>query len=262
MSHRLPAATALLACLYLTHCLPASAEEAARLVAEAQTAADRGEWQQAVKLASQAIAADAKLSTAYYVRGRAHFQAGEIKQSVADFDRYVKLRPDRESRQWERGISLYYAGEYQRGADQFQLYQTFHDNDVENSTWRYLCLAKISGVKKARTTMLPIKNDRRVPMMQIYQMYRGELTPEEVLAACKVGDPAKEVLAGRLFYARLYLGLYYDSLGKDDLARRYLLLAADEHKETQTVNRYMYDVARIHADMIRREKKAPQKGSE
>ena len=258
MHHFAHVASTLLAATCTICSMPVLAEDPARLVAQAQTSADSGQPARAVKLASQAIEQDAKLASAYYVRGRAYFQAGEIKKSVVDFDKYIQMRPDRESRQWERGIALYYAGEYQRGADQFKLYQTFHDNDVENSTWRYLCLAKVSGFEKARETMLPIKNDRRVPMMQIYDLYRGKLKPDEVLAACRVGEPTKAALAGRLFYARLYLGLYYDSIGEKELARRYLLMAADEHKATTTINRYMYDVARVHADMLRRPKPKSQ----
>ena len=82
---------------------------------------------------------------AYYLRGRENFKAGSIDASLADFDKYVKLRPDLESRQWERGISDYYAGKFKKGAKQFELYQTFHDNDVENSTWRCLCDARLAG---------------------------------------------------------------------------------------------------------------------
>ena len=100
--------------------------------------------------------------------------------------------------------------------------------------------------------MLPIKNDRRVPMMQIYEMYRGNLTPEEVLAATKSGEPSPKVLAGRMFYVQLYLGLYYESLGKKDLARKYILASADDHVNTNGINKYMRNVARIHADRIRK----------
>ena len=96
------------------------------------------------------------LATAYYLRGRENFRLGEIKKSVADFDKYVELRPRLESRQWERGIAYYYAGEFKKGAEQFELYQTYHDNDVENSVWRYLCIARSVGVDKARSVMLPI----------------------------------------------------------------------------------------------------------
>lgn len=227
------------------------AADARELLAQAQAAADRGESEAAVKAATEAIEADASLASAYYLRGRERFKLSRFKESVADFDRYVELMPQAASRQWERGIALYYAGEYAKGAEQFALYQTFHNADVENAAWRYLCVARAERVEKARESLLPIENDRRVPMMEIYRLYHGEATPDDVLKAAKAGDPEKEELAGRLFYARLYVGLYYEAAGQVDLAKKYLLEAADEHAETRTINRYMYDVARVHAQKLR-----------
>ncbi|MCH8194972.1 MAG: hypothetical protein IIB12_02755, partial [Chloroflexi bacterium] len=82
-----------------------------------------------------------------------------IDASVVDFDKYVALRPKAESRQWERGISDYYAKKYKQGAKQFELYQTYHDNDVENSTWRYLCMARTEGVEAARNALATVDRD-------------------------------------------------------------------------------------------------------
>ena len=187
----------------------------------------------------------------YYARGRSRFCAGQVEASIADFDKYVELRPDVKSRQWERGIALYYAGRFQAGADQFALYQTFHDNDVENATWRYLCMAREVGVEKARAELLPIENDRRVPMMQIYALYRGKSRPAEVLAAAEAIPPAEPAAEARLnnqlFYAHLYLGLYYEAAGEQELAREHLLKAADDHP----IGHYMWDVAKLHADRLR-----------
>jgi lipoprotein NlpI len=226
-------------------------EEARELLAQAQASADRGESEAAVKAATEAIEKDGSLASAYYLRGRERFKLSQFQESVADFDRYVELVPQEASRQWERGIAFYYAGEYAKGAEQFALYQTFHNADVENAAWRYLCAAKSEGIEKARESLLPIENDRRVPMMEIYRLYKGEATPDDVLKAAHAGDPDEQELAGRLFYARLYLGLYYEAAGQNDLARKYLLVAADEHAETRAINRYMYDVARVHAQKLR-----------
>jgi lipoprotein NlpI len=226
-------------------------ENARELLAQAQASADRGESEAAVKAATEAIAKDGSLASAYYLRGRERFKLSQFQESVADFDRYVELMPQAASRQWERGISLYYAGEYAKGAEQFALYQTFHNADVENAAWRYLCVARADGIEKARESLLPIENDRRVPMMEIYRVYKGEATSDDVLKAVNAGDPDAAELAGRLFYARLYLGLYHEAAGRDDLARKFLIAAADEHAETRTINRYMYDVARVHAAKLR-----------
>jgi lipoprotein NlpI len=216
------------------------------LLQQAARAAQRGATRQAIDILTVVIAKEPKQTDACYLRGREHFKLGKIKESLADFDRLVELRPDLASRQWERGISCYYAGEYQKGASQFELYQTYHDQDVENSAWRYLCVARSEGADKARQTLLPIENDRRVPMMEIYALYEGKLTPEDVLKAAQAGEPNKEMLNIRLFYAHLYIGLWHEAAGKDELARKHIL-EADKHK----IGHYMWDVAHVHADQLR-----------
>jgi len=188
---------------------------------------------------------------AYYLRGRARFCAGKIAESITDFDMLNTLRPDTKPQQWERGIALYYAGRFDDGAAQFALYQTFHDNDVENATWRYLCMARSVGVEKARKELLPIKNDTRVPMMQIYALYRGEATPDDVLRAARLQDPKiktpEQQLNDRLFYAHLYLGLYHEAAGDAARAKEHIKTAAEKHK----IAHYMWDVANVHAQRLK-----------
>ena len=106
------------------------------------------------------------------------------------------------------------------------------------------------GVEKARDTILPISDDRRVPMMQIFDLYRGKLKPEEVLAAAEAGEPGKEALNQRLFYAHLYIGLWYEAGGKKDLAKKHIL-----ESESHKIGHYMWDVAHIHAERFRSEEK-------
>ena len=226
--------------------IAAGQETTEDLLQQAARAAQRGATQQAIDILTSVIAKDPKQSDAWYLRGREHFKLGKIKESLADFDKLVELRPDLASRQWERGISCYYTGEYEKGARQFELYQTYHNQDVENSTWRYLCVARSEGLDKARQTLLPIENDRRVPMMEIYALYQGKLTPEDVLKAAQAGEPNKEMLNIRLFYAHLYIALWHEAAGKDDLAKKHIV-EAEKHK----IGHYMWDVAHVHAERLR-----------
>lgn len=216
------------------------------ILQQAARHAQRDESAQAIELFSQAIKVDPKLSIAYYLRGRENFCAGNVAASVADFDKHIELSPDAESRQWERGISYYYNGEFEKGAKQFEMYQTYHDQDVENSAWRYLCVAKVDGVEKARESMLPIENDSRVPMMEIYKLYRGELKPEDIMQVVKRGNPPAEALNNRLFYAHLYIGLWYEVAGETTNARLHIT-EAEKHK----IGHYMWDVAHVHAEKLR-----------
>ncbi len=169
-----------------------------------------------------------------------------MKESLEDFDKYVTLQPKAESRQWERGIACYYVGEFERGAKQFEIYQTYHDQDVENSVWRYLCVAKAKDVEAARKNLLPITADPRIPMMQIYAMYQGTGSPEKVMAAVKEGKPSPEELNLREFYANLYIGLWHEAAGRSEDAKKYIL-ESEKHK----IGHYMWDVAHIHADRLR-----------
>jgi lipoprotein NlpI len=197
----------------------------------------------------KAIALDAKLADAYDRRGSEHFKLGHIKESVADFDKYLELEPERKNGHWKRGISLYYAGKFDDGRKQFEGYEKVDTNDVENAVWHFLCAARQDGVKKARTAILKIGKDKRVPMMQVYDLYAGKAKPADVLDAAKAGDPPAEQLNARLFYAHLYLGLYAEATGDKKLALEHLTTAADKHK----IGHYMWDVAKVHRDVLKKQ---------
>ncbi len=206
----------------------------------------QGKLVMAEKMLTELIEVNEKNSTAFYLRGRLRFQLAKPKESVSDFDSHVKLSPRMESRQWERGISMYYAQQYKKGAEQFELYQTYHDNDVENSAWRFLCVAKSKSIDEARKNLLPIKNDTRVPMMQIYEMFQGKLSPEKVLEAARAESSSESEKNSALFYANLYVGLLKEVEGKREESLKYIS-EAKKHK----IAHYMWDVANVH-DLLRK----------
>ena len=77
-----------------------------------------------------------------------------------------------------------------------------------------------------------------------------------MLEAARADAPPAQILAGRLFYAHLYLGLYYEGTGDSEQAQKYIGLAAsDEVKAASGVNSYMWDVARVHRLLRSRENK-------
>ncbi|MEM9381752.1 MAG: hypothetical protein AAGB93_17490 [Planctomycetota bacterium] len=174
-------------------------------------------------------------------RGDEHLKAGRVREAVADFDAAIALEPRLEPYHWRRGIAQYYAGLYEEGARQFEVHRTVNGNDVENTAWHFLCVARLRGVEAAREAMLPVEPDSRVPMMVVYEMFAGRKTPEDVLAAARTGRGAQSESA--LFYGHLYVGLYHEALGDAERAQRHIRIAAEEH----TSPYYMGDVARVHA---------------
>jgi lipoprotein NlpI len=186
---------------------------------------------------------------AYQRRGEAHFRLGHFKESIADFDRFIELMPGQAPQHWQRGIALYYAGRYEDGRKQFELHQTVNPRDVENAAWHFLCVARASGAEKARAALIPIDGDARVPMAQVHALFAGKAKPEDVLAAAKAGEPPPDRLDNQLFYAHLYLGLYFEAMGDARLAREHIFKAATGFK----ADHYMGDVARVHAQVLHKQ---------
>ena len=251
----------------------------------AQVAQLKGDWTNALSLATEAIKVDPRDPQCYYVRGRFYalrrehtrsvadfdqalalepraveiyvlrgveqFKLGHFQESVADFDKVIELMPKRAPYLWQRGISCYYAGRYEAGRKQFELHQTVNSNDVENAVWHFLCVARSAGLGQARDGLIKVKEDPRLPMMKIHALFAGEAGPEEVLTAARAGYSSRAQLKQQLFYAHLYLGLYFEAIGDQQLSREHIFNAAKEANE----NDYMGEVARMHADYLRQKEK-------
>jgi lipoprotein NlpI len=266
--------------LYGCNAWAARVGDVPELLAKARVALTTHRPDEALAQAGKAIALDDKNAEAYFLRGRAHeelrqhekaivdfdkaialdqnwadafnhrgseqFKLGHITESIKDFDHFIKLRPRAGPGHWQRGISCYYAGKFDDGRKQFEGYQTVDDNDVENVVWRFLCMARQDGVEKARQALLKVAQDKRVPMMQIYALFGGRCQPDDVFAAARAKAPTPQQLNERLFYAHLYVGLYYEALGDTRQAKENLGRAARDHK----VSHYMWDVARVHLAIL------------
>lgn len=175
-------------------------------------------------------------------RGNAHLQLGNVAEALADFNEAIKLDPRRGPGHWQRGIACYYAGQFDAGAKQFEAYQTVDSADVENVTWRYLCVARRDGVDKARETLLEVGADPRIPMHEVYELFAGRATADDVLASARAGDPTDDELRKRLFYAHLYLGLWHEAAGRAKESLAHIRLAAIDY----ALPGYMHAVARVH----------------
>jgi lipoprotein NlpI len=178
-------------------------------------------------------------------RGGVAFMLGKFDQSLRDFDRAIELDPKRAAGHWRRGITCYYAGKFDEGRKQFESYEAVDTNDVENAIWHFLCVARSQGVEKARQKLLKIGADKRQPMMAVYALFGGKAKPEDVIKAAEQGDPDADQLNRQRFYGHLYLGLYAETLGDRNLARKHL-----EQAVKHRIEHYMWDVARVHYDLL------------
>ena len=259
-------------------CSAARAADFEDLLKQSGEAMQAGRTNQALKLATKAIDTQPTNAQAWFLRGRLHahmqnhtnaiadldraakldprpiifqhrgtehFRAGHFDKSVADFDKFIQLAPTQAAYHWQRGISLYYAGKFEEGAKQFESHKTVNPNDVENAVWHFLCVTRASGLEKAKASLMPIEGDTRVPMKEIHALFAGKAKVDDVLAAAKESKGEEG-----LFYAHLYLGLYYEAIGDKAMTREHIFKAARDFKAPH----YMGDVARVHARVLEQQK--------
>lgn len=179
------------------------------------------------------VAADFALAEVYFANGQA-------PESVAAFDRVISLQPKLKPQLWQRGLALYYADRYTDVVDQLESHQNFNTQDVENSVWHMLSKAKISSVEEARKGMIEITRDRRIAMPEIYEMFAGRGSVDQVRAVAQAsGNPST------IYHASLYIGLFYEMMGEAEKSRLAIESAIKENPFGPTV--FMGNVARMHA---------------
>ncbi len=200
---------------------------------------------------------------AYSARGDRLFFRGKFAEAVADFEKMVELDPTLAESHWRRGIAFFYASQYDKAAHQFEIYHSFDNIDRENGIWRYLSQVKAVGREKAREGLLKYEKDDREPFPDIYRLFGGMITGEELLRKIEEAELPAAEKEKRLFYAELYVGLNEAVEGRAE--------GAETHLAKSTANRWgakagggpgwMWHVGRVHHDLLRaaREKKAELK---
>ncbi len=192
-------------------------------------------------LAAAVFAEESPMPNELFREGVKAFYEAKPKESVAAFDKLIKLTPAARPELWQRGLSLYYAGDYQGGREQFEVHQTVNTADVENAAWHFICVARAENVEAARKALIPIEGDSRIPMKEVHELFSGKGSVEAVLAAAETGEG--EDLRNHRCYAHLYLGLYFEALGDEAKAKDHILKSAKDY----SMDHYMGTCAQVHA---------------
>ncbi|MCA9128654.1 MAG: tetratricopeptide repeat protein [Planctomycetales bacterium] len=234
--------------------LPDEETKAVTLLNKAGRLLEQKRWQEAAEMALQAEQLQRESYQVQQAAGQILYLSGHSQQSLACFDRAVRIDPVRAPDNWQRGIALASCGKFVESAAQFKTHHDVNPDDVENSAWYFLCIAKTQGIEAARKTVIPSRGDSREPMMSILRMLKGEITPQAVLDT--VADVERSGPRAR-FYADLYVGLYFDSLDQPDEAIRFLKRSLQHGSEG-----YMVDTARVYLNDRFAEAKADEQKSE
>lgn len=188
----------------------------------------------------------------YSRRGDAFFFRGKFAEAAADYEKMVELEPNLETSHWRKGIAYFYARRYKDAATQFENYHQFDNVDRENGIWRYLSQTKALGREKAREGLLKYEKDDREPFPDVYRLFSGELTGDEVVKRIDDARITPREREQRLFYAELYVGLDDFVEGRLDSAEKHLGAAAKNNWGSKAGGGpgWMWHVARVHHDLL------------
>jgi len=243
----------LAAVFFLTSCAGAQEGDLSPEIAKrVMDAYQSGDFDEVIELTG-ALSPESRWSqvraTALQRRGEARFFEAEIAGSIADFDAFLAMVPEQDPHHWQRGLSYYYAKEYEKGKAQFERHQDVNSQDVENAVWHFLCAVRAPGgsVETARKELIPIEHDSRVPMKEVHDLFAGRGTVEAVLEAAAPDEDGvlSERERNHLCYAHLYLGLYFEALGEAEKSAGHIRKAAYNY----AMDHYMGKTAQVHAKL-------------
>lgn len=209
-------------------------------------------WICMIWLAICGAAQDSQPSVRELLRqGVEELREGRIEASLAALDAVAEADPVAMPHLWQRGIAQYFAGKYREGREQFEAHRRVNPHDVENATWHFLCIAATDGVDQARRAMLPAPGDGRVPMNELYALYKGTGDRAAVDAAVEAVPAGSAARGTARFYADLYIGLLSHAEGNAAEAEQHLTAAA-----AMPDRGVMADVARVARDRLVGKEKA------
>ncbi|WP_330202284.1 hypothetical protein [Cyanobacterium sp. Dongsha4] len=176
----------------------------------------------------------------YIKRGMIFFKLARLNESLKDFNKAEELNPQLTPYLWQRGLTYYYLGKYAKAGRQFELDLSVNSQDIEETLWLYLAIAKLENPQNAQECLLPVKYDTRGFMRQIYQVFAGK-SDISTLTNINTNSSLKEV-----FFYFLYAGLYYFAHGDNTQANLYIQKAIEVK-----IDDYMWYLACVHLNIFK-----------
>lgn len=194
----------------------------------------------------------------YSRRGDANFFLSNFDEAVKDYKKMIELDPRQDGPHWRLGIALYFAGDAENSAKQFEKYyaQDVTGTDRETGIWHFIARAGIDGVGSARLQMLRYQRPDREPFNGLYDLFADVWNTQEFFR-----DLSRRGLTTDkqvMFYAQLYAGINEDLNGHRDAAIRFIRMAASSEwgRKATGGSAYMWQVSRVLLNALEEAQKA------
>jgi len=203
------------------------------------------------------VGQDEHYADVFQMRGCANFKLGNLQGAVSDWVNFIRLKPDKEAKHWQICVAYALLGSYEEARKKFEWHWTVNAEDMEVAFWHYLCVARMDGLESARENLIEVTGEERVPMPEIYRLFKGGGSEADVWLAVEEGDPNKNERNQREFFANYYLGLYKQAAGKLELADELISKALEIAKSNDGYigdspggQLRAGDIARVHSKQL------------
>ena len=158
--------------------------------------------------------------TALQTSGRDHLAGGNVTAALADLRAAVDVHPNSEPFAWEIGVALYYAEDFAGAAAHFALMHAKSPN-AEAVVWHGACRDRLKPAP--RPAALDLGDAKRDPFLeQVVALFAAGSDDEKAKALAAVEaetippsadipkNAKNRVFERKMYYAHLYLALYFD----------------------------------------------------
>ena len=217
-------------------------------------AAQRGEYDQALRLYSSALAAGDmspfNVMLAYHNRGNTYQSKGDYERAIGEYDTAIKLRPDYAEAWFARGRAHFALAQFAAAITDFRQSLKLEPTDAYSAIWLHLAQSNSDASDAGEFSRNVTGFDRAIWPGPLLDLYLGKTTVQQVRAASAKGDVTTQ--KERQCETAFYIG-EYQLLAKNPAA------AIPLFREAGQICSYISDERDAAAVELRRNRAAPSR---
>lgn len=162
------------------------------------------------------------MADAYNFVGIHHTVGGDYNSAYEAFDSALELAPEHEFAYLNRGIALYYAGKTELALADFERFLSLKPNDAYRVIWFYLAQSELSP-EQARQQLLQHqqKLDKAEWSTNLVRFLAGNMSEKALVNSVLDNLTSEQLLAERLCEVYFYLAKWHQSQGRPQQALSY-----------------------------------------
>ncbi|NMH58559.1 lipoprotein NlpI [Alteromonas ponticola] len=197
---------------------------------------------------SQALVLKPDMAEAYNSIGIHYIQQMDFIQAYEAFDSTLDINPNYDFAFLNRGIALYYGGRSDLAVKDLNRFLAIDESDPFRALWTYFAAAEVDTEQgRIKLTSMREKLDASHWATKLVDLFLGDLSEQQVLAALVEGISSQKELTDRLCEAYFYLGKFHTQQGNRGIAANYFKLALSTNVFDYVEHRYArLELVRLH----------------